>query len=596
MNEDLEQSRLPLHIYTHRRLRDMLNRNQRRLSRSAQYITQNYNRFFNTPLTPNVFLNSINQAMIDELESRQVEPEMEGERRRLLVEMDRYRKIKAIIREVKAVLMIIKYNRLSKEKRRALNTQHLSETGITFIEDIDRTMPVYPFYFRGLRTIIPQDTSEAVRFNSVCYDNYRLLGGNKITLGGVLPETLINPVLMATGRRTVVTEVERTQGVYHGHTRDFADDYYDLDDLRPTGREREDSIRDAEERNRQLNNTPQIGHGGDDRGGTRPAPVPPAPEPPVDNTTKVDANAELQRVRNLADTIRRFEGYQELTYNDAVEVRQILQTYDERNQNNHGLVLDALGRDYDHIEEIVANLRTLLEQYDRGGVEEVVPTKRDDNEANKVLAHDVEKEAPPTPTVEELQKVNPDADIKAINDVVDLGRTIMRTRYKEDNNHLGLIEGLIAEYDEMRIKPGTAEIVRSMLRIEPKIGKKIENFRARFTAFTLRGKMAQLTLEDLNPVSDLNRLKQMINEFPDPSLVIFKHDVEAFHRMAEIVELYHAVRSDVRFNESPNMKISDEGRLTRNELAKLKRIFQTYREIYANEEIRSEFLGVKRVR
>ena len=61
MNEDLEQSRLPLHIYTHRRLRDMLNRNQRRLSRSAQYITQNYNRFFNTPLTPNVFLNSINQ-------------------------------------------------------------------------------------------------------------------------------------------------------------------------------------------------------------------------------------------------------------------------------------------------------------------------------------------------------------------------------------------------------------------------------------------------------------------------------------------------------------------------------------------------------
>ena len=67
MNEDLEQRRVPLHIYTHRRLRDMLNRNHRRLAASANYITQNYNRFFDTTLTPNEFLNSISQSTVDEL-------------------------------------------------------------------------------------------------------------------------------------------------------------------------------------------------------------------------------------------------------------------------------------------------------------------------------------------------------------------------------------------------------------------------------------------------------------------------------------------------------------------------------------------------
>ena len=42
------------------------------------------------------------------------------------------------------------------------------------------------------------------------------------------------------------------------------------------------------------------------------------------------------------------------------------------------------------------------------------------------------------------------------------------------------------------------------------------------------------------------------------------------------------------------MRLSNEGRLTRSELDKLKRILQTYREIYESEELRAAFLGRKR--
>ena len=590
MNEDLEQRRVPLHIYTHRRLRDMLNRNHRRLAASANYITQNYNRFFDTTLTPNEFLNSISQSTVDELTNRQIDPAMEGERTRLLIEIDRYRKIRAILREVRAVLMIMRYNRLSKERRRQLNTQHLSETGLTFIEDIDRTMPIYPFYFRGLRTIIPQDTTEPVRFNSVHYDQYRLLGGNRITLGGLLPETLANPVLVGTSRRTVITEGERTQGVYHGHTRDLADDYYDLDDLRPTGREREESIREAEDRNNQLRNG---NTNTNENQGTLPPtqnqsrPLPPVYTPP---TPREDPEAELQRIRNLADSIRRYEGNQELNHYDAIEVRQLLQTYDERNQTNHGLVRDALGQDYDHIEEIVAHLRGLLMEYDRGGT---TPATTEVEGGPKALVSDGREK---TTTVEDLQRVVPDADVETIRRVVDLGRTIMRTRYKENDNTFSLMEGLLEEYDDLRLNPETAEIVRSMLRIDPRIGKKIDSFRSRIAAFDLRKRMerAQITDFEPTPVTNFERLREMINNFPDPNLVIFNHDVDAFHQMGEIVELYHAVRPNIRFKEAPVMKLSNEGRLSRSELDKLKRILQTYREIYESEELRGAFLGRKR--
>ena len=107
---------------------------------------------------------------------------------------------------------------------------------------------------------------------------------------------------------------------------------------------------------------------------------------------------------------------------------------------------------------------------------------------------------------------------------------------------------------------------------------------------------AEITDFEPKPVNDTERLKEMINNFPDPSLVIFNRDIDAFHQMADIVELYHVVRPSIRFKESPIMKISDEGRLTRSELMKLKRILQTYREIYENETLRDAFLGNKRTR
>lgn len=587
MNEDLEQSRAPFHAYTHRRLRDMINRNHRRMEMSASYITQNYNRFFNTSLTPNNFLNSINQEMVDELANRQIDPALENERRRLLVEIDRYRKIKAIIREVKAVLMIVRYNRLSKERRRRLNIEHLSETGMTYIEDIDRTMPIYPFYFRGLRTRIPQNADEPVTFVSTYYDQYRLLGSNKVTLGGLLPETFVNPVLIGTRRRTDAFEDERSS-------------YYDLDDLRPTGREREDSVREAEEANNKLRNGNNVNR--DTTGLTHPQqqnPTPPAPDktPEVPETTpenpwveKEDPEAQLQSVRDLANNMREYENVQSLSTDGVKEVNQLLQRYDELHQNNYGLVLDALGRDYEHIQEVAAHLRTLLSNYDKG----YIPPGNTDGNQNTDTTEELDK---PT-TVEELQKVAPDADADIVRRVADLGRTIMRTRYRESPNTVDLIEGLLAEYDQLRLNPETAEVVRSMLRINPKIGKKIDNFRLRIADLDFRTRMQQAEITDFepNPVNDTERLKEMINNFPDPSLVIFNRDIDAFHRMADIVELYHVVRPSIRFKESPIMKISDEGRLTRSELMKLKRILQTYREIYENEILRDAFLGNKRTR
>ena len=91
----------------------------------VNYIVQNYNRFFHTQQTPNEFLGSISQKTVDDLASMQIDHSMEGERQRLLVEIDRLRKVKSIIRELEAVLMIISYNRLSRERRRQLNIPYI---------------------------------------------------------------------------------------------------------------------------------------------------------------------------------------------------------------------------------------------------------------------------------------------------------------------------------------------------------------------------------------------------------------------------------------------------------------------------------------
>ena len=601
MNEDLEQRNLPLHIFTHDRLLRMIERNQRRLGVSSSYITQNYNRFFQTQLTPNDFLNTINQDMVDELANRQIDPSMEGERRRLLVEIDRYRKIKAILREIKAMLMIMKYNRLTKERRRQLNIAHLAETGLTYVEDIDRTMPVYPFYFRGLRTIIPQDDTERITFNSVAYENYRLLGGNVITLGGVVPETLINPILVSTRRNTVSTEIEQTQGVYHGHTRDMAEDYYDLDDLRPTGREREESIRKAEELNEELRNRNNPTKGGKVGGDIPPTPAPTEHSLPTTTTDK--AKEEAQRkfaewkynaICNTIDLVMKYKDDPSLTHMDEVELRQTLPGLDVYMAEDYGTVLDALGSkqiDKDEFFETVERLKKLLEVHD---VE--LPLKEDIEgvklgEVEQAQQEETGKYRDPDDkeiTVEELQKVEKDADVETLKRIVELGRLILKVRFKEDNNTLDLVEGLLDEYDTMRLDSATAELIRTMNSIDKRIPAKVEKLRARLNEFNRRGK---LDIPDMR--NDVERLKDMINQFPDPNMVIFNHDVEAFQRMARIMELYHTIKTDPRFAEKPVMKLSNETKLTRVELDRLKRIFQAYREIYANESLREAFLHKK---
>lgn len=293
-------------------------------------------------------------------------------------------------------------------------------------------------------------------------------------------------------------------------------------------------------------------------------------------------------VRSIAHDLRFYQTHQELSYNDAIAVRQLIESFDERNINNHGLVLDALGRDYPVIEDIVTRLRVLLEQYDRGAVTTTPTTTTQENEADKVRASDVEREA----TIEELQRVNPDASAEAIRRVVELGNYILRIRYRENPNTVDEIEGLIDEYDQLRLDPATADLVRSMVSLNPNIGRKIDRLRLRITDLDLRRlrERTQITEEDLVPVTNVERLKELINELPDPSLIVFNRDKEGFQRMARIVELYHAVRPEIRFNESPVMRISEEGKLTRAELAKLKRIIQTYGEIYRNPEIREAFI------
>lgn len=574
MNEDLEQSRAPIHIYNHRRLRDMIYRNQRRMATSANYITQNYNRFFNSNLTPNEFLNSINQEMVDELARRQIEPNMESERRRLLVEIDRYRKTRAIIREVRAVLMIIRYNRLSKERRRQLNIEHLSETGLTYIEDIDRTMPVYPFYFRGLRTRIPQNTTDPVTFVSTNYERYRLFGSNRITLGGILPETLVNPVLIS--RRTSAE-----------------DDFYDLDDSRPTGREREESLSDTETQNQEARNKNKDkddddSKANDNNRNSNPTvnPTSSSGELTPSNTSSTsdsrnnEAEARLQRVINLVNGIRQYERVERLTENDVIWLRHALQTYDEFNLNDYGLVRDALGQDYQLVEGLVARLRTLIENYE--------------NQVDGSINQDpvIDEDERETTTFEELHEEIPDADAEIVRSVTELCNNIMQTRFRETSNSVGTIERLIMEYDRLRLNPATADVIRSILRINPKLGRRVENLRLRLNDYNFRSRMNEVGITDLEPtpVSGFERLREMIRNFPDPNLVLFNHDVNAFPRMAMIVELYHALRPNIRFKESPIMRLSDEGRLSRDELDKLKRIFQIYRYIYSNEEIRSVFL------
>lgn len=521
MNEDLEQRNSPIHIYTHDRLLNMIERNEDRLRRSGSFIINHYNRFFNTHLTPNEFLESISQATVDELRNRTIDPSMEAERELLLVEIDRYRKIRSILREIRGMLMIMRYNRLSSERRRDLNDRHLQETGITYITEIARTMPRRPFYFRRLRTNIPNNLRDPITLESRDYDEYRFIGGNKITLGGLLPETLINPVLVQTRRSTNDSQNQEPD--------------YDLDLSCADARE---NTNNAETKRR------------------------------VDSDTKSISNIDdvLRRIRNLIADINRYSERREFDDFEINEVRQLIESFERVDREYHSVVLDALENERRDFYQLLDRLRSVINEHDN---------RREQN----VVADEIKERV-----MEDDLNVNDNVPQALFERVRELYYRLETIRFTNNAARIAEISELLAEYDALRLNPDTAEFIRSMNARHPSIIKRIDVFRQRIND------MNRPEVSERVEISNVARLRERINNVSDPDIVLFNHDVEAFHEMAEIIELYHVIKNDVRFNEKPTTKISPDEKLSRRELEKLKRIVQVYRYIYTNPTLREGFL------
>ena len=227
-----EQELIVPHIYTVKKIRDMISGCYSRMSESRKCIELSYRNYY-PDMELEDFLDSLDDERVQELVDMQVDSESEKER--LLSEIDIYRKNRCVLRELKGVLLIMEYNRLSEEERRKKNTEFLDEEGMTFLQFIEKTMPSKPYYFRGLRVVLPTNLTDPITLDSVGYENFRMMGG-RVSLGNTGLGFSVPTVLTSHFVDHTETHVDDFSGNGHGPfgavEYSTADDSYDLDDSR----------------------------------------------------------------------------------------------------------------------------------------------------------------------------------------------------------------------------------------------------------------------------------------------------------------------------------------------------------------------------